>query len=92
MTSQPRWQLQKAKTQFSEVVERAQNGEPQVVTKHGRPAVAVIRFEDFLEWQKSRMSAWDALRPRNGGILENEEADQIFARLKDPPPPAMDFE
>jgi prevent-host-death family protein len=54
------WQLQEAKQRFSEVVRRALESGPQVVTRHGRPAVVVVaapeysrlerrsRFKDFL--------------------------------------------
>jgi hypothetical protein len=62
-----------------------------VVTKHGRPAVVVIRFEDFLEWKASRTSALKAMMPKRG-ILENEEADRIFARMKDVPTREVSFE
>lgn len=43
------WQLQEAKQQFSEVVRRAMEDGPQVVTKHGREAVVVISMRDFKE-------------------------------------------
>lgn len=36
------WQLQDAKNKFSEVVERAEEGEPQVVTKRGKRSVVVV--------------------------------------------------
>lgn len=36
------WRLQDAKTQFSQVVEAALQGEPQHVTRHGRAAVVVL--------------------------------------------------
>ena len=42
-----RWRLQDAKAQFSEVVRRARNHEPQRVTVHGRDAVVVIAAEDY---------------------------------------------
>ncbi len=54
------WQFQEAKQRFSEVVRRALESGPQVVTRHGRPAVVVVaaaeyerlgrrsRFKDFL--------------------------------------------
>jgi prevent-host-death family protein len=35
------WKLQDAKARFSEVVRKARDGEPQVVTLHGQPVVAV---------------------------------------------------
>ena len=44
-------QLQEAKQQFSAVAARAAGGQPQIVTKHGRPFVVVISVAD---WEKSR--------------------------------------
>jgi prevent-host-death family protein len=41
------WQLQTAKQRFSELVERARNEGPQVVTKHGRDAVVIVAVEDY---------------------------------------------
>lgn len=41
------WQLQEAKAHFSELVRLARAGEPQVVTKHGEPAVVVIDHEEY---------------------------------------------
>jgi prevent-host-death family protein len=42
----PTWSLQDAKNRFSHVVEAAQRS-PQVVTKHGRPAVVIIAAGEF---------------------------------------------
>jgi len=42
-----RWQLQEAKQRFSEVVRRASDEGPQVVTRHGREVVVVVDAEDF---------------------------------------------
>ncbi len=41
------WQLQAAKQHFSELVERARNEGPQVVTKHGKDAVVVVSAEQY---------------------------------------------
>lgn len=41
------WQLQAAKQQFSELVERARREGPQVVTKHGKEAVVVVSVEEY---------------------------------------------
>ena len=42
-----KWQLQQAKQQFSEVVRRALEDGPQVVTRHGREAVVVVSAAEF---------------------------------------------
>lgn len=41
------WQLQNAKTHFSEVVKRAKTDGPQHVTVYGKDEVVVISTEDF---------------------------------------------
>ena len=41
------WQLQEAKNRFSAVVDAALDGEPQRVTRHGRPAVVVLAEEEY---------------------------------------------
>lgn len=41
------WALQDAKSKFSAVAEKAWQGEPQVVTRRGKPLVVVISYETF---------------------------------------------
>ena len=41
------WALQDAKNRFSAVVDAALNGEPQMVTRRGAPAVVVVAVEDY---------------------------------------------
>ncbi len=41
------WQVQTAKQRFSELVERAVNEGPQIVTKHGREAVVVLDIREY---------------------------------------------
>src|SRR5216684_3685809 len=45
--SRPRWQLQTAKAQFSEVVRRARAEGPQYVTRQGKDTVVILPAEDF---------------------------------------------
>lgn len=49
-----RWRLQDAKNQFSAVVAAAESGEPQLVTKRGRPAVVVLSVEEYQQMCKQR--------------------------------------
>ncbi len=42
-----KWQVQSAKNKLSEVIQQAMNGEPQLITKNGRPAVYVISVNDY---------------------------------------------
>ena len=41
------WSLQEAKNRFSAVVEAALAGEPQRVSRRGRPAVVVLSAEEY---------------------------------------------
>jgi prevent-host-death family protein len=75
------WRLQDAKAQFSEVVERAANGEPQIVTKHGQNAVAIISYEEYAAWKADHTTLLEALCPEPGP-LEDAEAEVIFKRPK----------
>lgn len=39
------WQVQEAKSHFSELVERAQREGPQLITRHGRPVARVVALD-----------------------------------------------
>jgi len=41
------WQLQDAKSKFSQLVEKAMLNEPQFVTKYGNNAVVILSFKDY---------------------------------------------
>lgn len=41
------WQVQEAKQRFSELVQRALDEGPQVVTRHGREVVVVIDVDEY---------------------------------------------
>ncbi len=41
------WQLQDAKAQFSAVVDAAIAGEPQEVTRRGKPAVMIVAVDEY---------------------------------------------
>ncbi len=78
------WQLQEAKSRFSEVVERASQGEVQIVTKHGQNTVAIISYQEYASWKADHTTLLEALRPSNE-LLENSdlsdaEIDTLFAR------------
>lgn len=42
-----RWQVQEAKSRFSEVVEEAQKKGPQIITRHGAERAVVLSIDDF---------------------------------------------
>ena len=41
------WQVQEAKTRFSEVVERARTEGPQTITRHGAERAVVLSIEEY---------------------------------------------
>lgn len=78
------WQLQDAKSRFSEVVERASQGEVQIVTKHGQNTVAIISYQEYASWKADRTTLLEALRPNIQSLentdLSDAEIDSLFAR------------
>jgi prevent-host-death family protein len=57
-----KWQLQDAKNRFSELVRKAREEGPQVVTLHGRDAVVVVSTEEFNKHSRLRGSLADFFR------------------------------
>ncbi len=41
------WQVQDAKTRFSELLERARSDGPQTITRHGTARAVVLSIEDY---------------------------------------------
>ena len=57
------WQLQQAKAQFSEVVNCALAGEPQLVTRSGRPSVYIVSAKIYeAEHARNGINRKDILR------------------------------
>ncbi|CAA6604423.1 Prevent-host-death protein [Rhodospirillaceae bacterium LM-1] len=79
--SRASWPLQDAKNSFSAVVAAAEKGKPQLVTKHGRPAVVVVEAQAFERMaaneKKNRPSFVDLLfaMPKDDGAFERIEAN-----------------
>lgn len=48
------WQLQDAKNKFSELVERAADGEPQVVIKRGKRAVVLVSAAEYARLKRGK--------------------------------------
>ena len=55
------WQLQEAKSRFSEVVQRAASEGPQEVTVRGKRAAVVVSAEDYDRLAAPKQSFVDAL-------------------------------
>ena len=78
------WSIQDAKNQFSSVVEAARRT-PQVVTKHGKPAVVVVSADEFVRLQglehfeAPRFSDHLLAMPTDDGTFE-----RLRGKLRDP--------
>ncbi len=72
------WSIQDAKNRFSAVVNAAQRGEPQWVTRRGKPVGVVISaevFERMQSFEKAAAPSFTAL------LLELPQDDAPFERM-----------
>lgn len=74
------WQLQEAKSKFSQLVDNAMHHRPQFVTKHGDNAVVIISFEEYTKFIKPKDDLVTFLR--NSPLADS---DLDFTRNKDMP-------
>lgn len=73
MPTTPTWQLQEAKSRFSELVDRTLEGEPQVVTRRGKPVVVVVPYETYQTLTRpGNLSEFLLTSPLAGAELEFE--------------------
>ena len=56
------WQLQEAKSKFSEVINNAEMGDIQIVTKRGKDCVAIIPIEQYKKIFQREKSLLDFLK------------------------------
>ena len=66
------WQLQEAKSKFSEVVKEAIANGPQIITKHGVEAVIVLSYAEYraLVLHQKKLSAFFRESPLVGEDLD----------------------
>ena len=73
------WQLQQAKARFSEVVNRALDGVPQLVTRSGRPSVYVVSAETYSSDRQQR--GLDRKKVLLSGPSSDIELDSLRCKL-----------
>ena len=75
------WQLQEAKNRFSELVNKALDEGPQVVTRRGEEVVVIVSNDDYKKLVKSQSSLLEFFRqsPLIGAELDLER-DRSFPR------------
>ena len=76
------WQLQEAKAKFSEVVERALDGQAQVVTRRGENAVVVISHREYQRLRQSQKSLREALGGAPRGELKIERDKTLITAMR----------
>lgn len=77
------WQLQEAKSRFSELVETVISKGAQTVTKHGKPAVVIISAEEYERSLAPRRSLVEALRtcPEDLAPLLGKRPKQVARKV-----------
>ena len=86
--------LTEARREFSTIVERVQHeGDAYIVSRHCRPAAAVVPMYVYESWKRQRNEFFELVRrAQQRAGLESEEADQLAAeavaaiRANIPPP------
>lgn len=78
------WQLQDAKNRFSAVVEAAVAGDPQRVTKRGKPAVVVLAVGEYERLRRLEKATAPSLADL---LLAIPQDDEEFERLRLAPRP-----
>ncbi|HUX40171.1 MAG TPA: type II toxin-antitoxin system Phd/YefM family antitoxin [Rectinemataceae bacterium] len=62
MATSPTWQLQEAKARLSELVQKALDEGPQMITRRGKASVVVIDAEELRRLQRPNSDFVDFLR------------------------------
>ena len=69
------WQLQDAKNRFSALVEAALSGEPQEVTRRGKPVVVVFSYDEYQRLQTERDEKTPSFRDLLLAIPKGSDGD-----------------
>jgi antitoxin Phd len=75
------WQVQEAKSKFSEVVKRAAKEGPQIITHHGAEAAVVLSIDEFRRLEAGKPSVVDFLL--GGSKLSDADAELLADRARD---------
>lgn len=73
----------KAKAEFAECIRRAEAGEPVVITRHGKPVVALVRADRLAQLERLRSAGPAAgLASLAGGWRGSDDLVKILARSR----------
>lgn len=73
------WKLQDAKNRFSELVDKAEEEGPQMVSRHGKPAAVVVSFEEYKKLLRPEQNLFEFIQqsPWCGVDLDLERSRDI---------------
>jgi len=74
---QSQWTLQDAKNKFSEVVNAACTGTPQVVTKRGTPAVVILSADSYNHLLKQGATGTASFKDLLLAMPQNENGELV---------------
>jgi antitoxin Phd len=72
------WSLQDAKNKFSAVIDAAQKGKAQVVTRRGIPTAVVLSIEEFEKFQRFEAAQLPSFIDH---LLSMPTDDSVFERI-----------
>jgi prevent-host-death family protein len=74
--------ITKAREEFSTIVEQVQyQGDSYIISRHGKPAVAVVPIEVYRSWKRQRSEFFDLVREmQQEADLTPEQADRLAAQ------------
>ena len=85
------YRLHEARAEFSRLVERALNGEPQRVTRYGKGAVVIVSEADWAKGPKSAPTLADLFLKHASDEGYDALLDQADAMAKQDRPLGFDF-
>lgn len=73
--------ITKAREEFSTIIEQVQHqGDSYIISRHGKPAAAVVPIQVYEDWMRQRNQFFDFIRQsQQDADLSPEEADKIAA-------------
>lgn len=72
-----------AREKFSDIIDQVQyKGETYLISKHGKPAVAVVPIEVYAAWKRQRTQFFDTIRQiqqTNQGVDSEQVVDDVLS-------------
>jgi prevent-host-death family protein len=77
--------ITKAREEFSTMIEQVQHqGDSYVISRHGKPAAAVVPIQVYEEWKRQRNEFFELVRQaQQDADLTPEEADRIAVESRE---------